>query len=304
MLARLRKFRLETKAAMRSAKGTEKSHLDALQGTFKILINSFYGYLGFAQGNFADFEAAAAVTAKGRELLRGMVDWLRQRGAEVIEIDTDGIYFTPPKDAMWDGLYKELAATLPRGIEVEFDARYTAMFSYKAKNYALLSEDGKLSIKGAALKSRGLEKFQRVFIERAVRALLEGKPEAIPSMHAEFAKALREREWAPEMFAKTEALQDSPEAYQRKIAASSRNRSAAFELALRSACKMQAGDRISYYITGTKKTVKAYESAKLVTEWDPQNRDENTAYYLAKLDELAGKFEAFVPASAGGDRLL
>jgi DNA polymerase I len=304
MLARLRKFRLEAKAAMRSAKGAEKAHLDALQGTFKILINSFYGYLGFAQGNFADFEAAAAVTAKGRELLRGMVDWLRQRGAEVIEIDTDGIYFTPPKDASWEGLYRELASTLPEGIEVEFDARYAAMFSYKAKNYALLSEDGKLSIKGAALKSRGLEKFQRVFIERAVRALCEGEPEVIPSMHAEFAKALRERTWEPEMFVKTEALQDSLEAYQKKIAASSRNRSAAFELALRSGRKMQAGDRVTYYITGTKKTVKAYESAKLVEEWDPKNRDENSAYYLAKLDELAGKFEEFVPASAGGDRLF
>ena len=304
MLARLRKFRLATKAAMRSAEGAEKAHLDALQGTFKILINSFYGYLGFAQGNFADFEAAAAVTAKGRELLRGMVEWLRQRGADVIEIDTDGIYFTPPKDASWDGLYRELAATLPEGIEVEFDARYAAMFSYKAKNYALLSEDRKLSIKGAALKSRGLEKFQRVFIERAVRALCEGKPEAIPSMHAEFAKALSERSWDPEMFVKTEALQDSLEAYQKKIAASSRNRSAAFELALRSGRKMQAGDRVTYYITGTKKTVKAYESAKLVEEWEAGGRDENVTYYLAKLDELAGKFEAFVPASAGGDRLL
>ena len=304
MLARLRKFRLEAKAAMRSASGAEKSHLEALQGTFKILINSFYGYLGFAQGNFADFEAAAAVTAKGRELLRGMVDWLRQRGAEVIEIDTDGIYFTPPKDATWDGLYRELAATLPAGIEVEFDARHAAMFSYKAKNYALLSEDGKLSIKGAALKSRGLEKFQRIFIERAVRALCEGKPEMIPSMHAEFAKALRERTWEPEMFVKTEALQDSLEAYQKKIAASSRNRSAAFELALQSGRKMQSGDRVTYYITGTKKSVTAYESAKLIEDWDAGKRDENVAYYLAKLDELAGKFEAFVPASAGGDRLL
>lgn len=304
LLAQLRKFRLDAKARMRSASGPEKAHLDALQSTFKILINSFYGYLGFAQGNFADFDAAAAVTAKGRELLRGMVDWLRQRGAEVIEIDTDGIYFVPPQGATWDGLYEELAATLPKGIEVEFDARYAAMFSYKAKNYALLSEDGKLSIKGAALKSRGLEKFQRVFIERAVRALLEGRPEEIPAMHTEFGAALRERRWEPEMFAKTEALQDSPEAYQRKIAASSRNRSAAFELALRSGRKMQAGDRVSYYITGTKKTVKAYEAAKLVEEWDAAARDENTAYYVAKLDDLASKFEAFVPASAGGDRLL
>jgi hypothetical protein len=50
--------------------------------------------------------------------------------------------------------------------------------------------------------------------------------------------------------------------------------------------------------------VTAYESAKLVEEWDAGNRDENVAYYAAKLDDLAAKFEAFVPASAGGDRLL
>jgi len=304
MLASLRKFRLEAKAAMRSASGVERAHLDALQGTFKILINSFYGYLGFERGNFADFDAATAVTAKGRELLCGMVEWLRKRGAQVIEIDTDGIYFTPPEGATWEGLYEELAATLPQGIEVEFDARYEAMFSYKAKNYALLGEDKKLSIKGAALKSRGLEKFQRIFIERAVRALLEGRPEDIPAMHAEFAAALRERKWDVGMFAKTEALQDSPEAYLRKIAASSRNRSAAFELALRSRRKMQAGDRVAYYIAGTKKSVTAYESARLIEEWDPENRDENAAYYLAKLDDLGAKFEAFVPAALAGDRLL
>ncbi len=304
LLARLRRFRLEAKAAMRTSSGAEQSRLDALQGTFKILINSFYGYLGFAQGNFADFEAAAAVTAKGREILRGMVDWLRARGAGVIEIDTDGIYFTPPEGATWDGLYADLSATLPSGIEVEFDARYAAMFSYKAKNYALLGADGKLSITGAALKSRGLERFQRVFIERAVRCLLEGRPAEIPAMRDEFARALRERTWQPEMFAKTEALQDSPEAYQKKIAASSRNRAAAFELALRSGRKMQAGDRVTYYITGDKKSVKAFEAAKLVEEWDPANRDENVAYYLAKLDELAAKFDEFVPAGVAGDRLL
>lgn len=308
LLAHLRTFRLETKAKMRllekdAARGgeedartaSERNHLDALQGAFKILINSFYGYLGFGRGNFADFNAAEAVTARGREILRGMVEWLRGRGAQVIEIDTDGIYFAPPEGATWEGLYEELSATLPEGIEVEFDARYAAMFSYKAKNYALLGEGGELTIKGAALKSRGLEKFQRVFIQRAVRALLEGRPEEISAMHAEFAAALRGRQWPVEMFAKTEALQDSPESYRAKIAASSRNRSAVFELALRSERKMRAGDRLTYYVTGAAKTVRVFENAKLAEEWDAGNRDENVAYYLAKLDDLAKKFRAFVP---------
>ncbi len=56
------------------------------------------------------------------------------------------------------------------------------MFSYKAKNYALLTRDGDVIIKGGALKSRGLEKFQRVFLEEMIKLLMEGKPEAIPQL--------------------------------------------------------------------------------------------------------------------------
>ena len=36
------------------------------------------------------------------------------------------------------------------------------------------------------------------------------------------------------------------------------------------------------------------EAAKLAAEWDAAAPDENTAYYLAKLRELAEKFRPFV----------
>src|SRR2546423_10957961 len=71
LLTDLRTFRLETKAAMRAEKDPAKQrYFHALQNTFKILINSFYGYLGFGQGHFADFDAAARVTQIGRDLLK------------------------------------------------------------------------------------------------------------------------------------------------------------------------------------------------------------------------------------------
>src|SRR5881275_330957 len=99
LLTDLRTFRLEAKASMRAAKDRQQQqYFHALQNTFKILINSFYGYLGFAQGHFADFDAAARVTQIGRDLLRQMIDWLKGQGAQVIEVDTDGIYFVPPAD--------------------------------------------------------------------------------------------------------------------------------------------------------------------------------------------------------------
>ncbi len=160
LLTDLRTFRLEAKASMRAAtERGQQQHFHALQNTFKILINSFYGYLGFAQGHFADFEAAARVTQIGRELLQKMIDWLKAHGAQVIEVDTDGIYFVPPPKAQPEALRDELAQELPPGIEVEFDEQFEAMFSYKAKNYALLDQDGVVTLKGGALKSRGLEKF-------------------------------------------------------------------------------------------------------------------------------------------------
>src|SRR3989441_2325354 len=67
LLTDLRTFRLETKAAMRAEKEPARQHhLQALQNTFKILINIFYGYLGFGKGHFVDFDAAACVTQIGR----------------------------------------------------------------------------------------------------------------------------------------------------------------------------------------------------------------------------------------------
>jgi DNA polymerase elongation subunit (family B) len=291
LLTDLRTFRLEAKAEMRAEKNPSKQHhLQALQNTFKILLNSFYGYLGFAQGHFADFDAAARVTQIGRDLLKKMIDWLGNRGAKVIEVDTDGIYFVPPVQTEIADLQKGLAKELPEGIEIEFDEQFDAMLSYKAKNYALLTKDGDVVIKGGALKSRGLEKFQRVFLEEMIKLIMEGKPEAISDLRNQFEKEIRNGEWKIDMLMKTDTLQDSLEKYRAKIAGSARNRAAAYELALASGRNYKPGDQVSYYIKTTPKKLPAYEAAKLASDFDPQNRDENVDYYVAKLDELVKKF--------------
>jgi DNA polymerase, archaea type len=298
LLTDLRAFRLEAKAQMRTAKDPkEQHHFQALQNTFKILINSFYGYLGFAQGHFADFDAAARVTQIGRDLLRKMIDWLNAQGAQVIEVDTDGIYFVPPERINVDDLQKGLAKELPPGIEVEVDEQFEAMFSYKAKNYALLTKDGDVIIKGGALKSRGLEKFQRVFLEEMIKLLMQEKPEAIPQLREDFEQKIRNREWSIDMLMKTDTLQDSLDKYRAKIAGSARNRAAAYELALASGRNYKPGEQVSYYVKATPKKVPAYEAAKLASEFDPQNRDENVDYYLAKLDELMKKFGGLTAAA-------
>src|SRR5947207_9249281 len=315
LLTDLRTFRLEAKAQMRAEKDPAKQHhLQALQNTFKILLNSFYGYLGFAQGHFADFDAAARVTQIGRDLLKKMIEWLDAHGAQVIEVDTDGIYFVPPVDATprrvgngeptrrgaastADDLQNDLAKELPPGIDVEIDEQFDAMFSYKAKNYALLTKDGDVIIKGGALKSRGLEKFQRVFLEEMIKLIMQRKPEAIADLRNGFERKIRNREWKIDMLMKTDTLQDSLDKYRAKIAGSARNRAAAYELALTSGHAYKPGDQVSYYIKATPKKVPAYEAAKPASEFDPKNRDENVDYYIAKLDDLMKKFGGLTAAA-------
>jgi DNA polymerase I len=308
MLDQLRDFRVRTKEQMQNSRSEKgRTYLDAMQTTFKVLINSFYGYLGFSQARFSDFDAAERVTGEGRALLKFMIDWLKDHGAIPVEIDTDGIYFVPPSSVPGKqrgsrkvpsgeenrtpaGYRKEFSEALPGGIEIEFDGEYRSMYSYKMKNYALLGYDGEMVIKGAALKSRGLEPFQRSFLSEVIRLKLEGREEGISDLADRYRKAIRDRALVIEELAKTERLQDAPSTYTAKIAQGKRARSAAYELALRSGRDYRAGDQISYYVTGEKKSVSVHANSKLVSEWDPAARDENVAYYLAKFESLSKKF--------------
>jgi DNA polymerase elongation subunit (family B) len=302
LLKDLRAFRVQAKRLARTATTDEaRAHYEALQSTFKILINSFYGYLGFSMGHFNDFQAANQVTAKGRELIHAVMAWLKDHGARLIEIDTDGLYFVAPTDVRTaedeERLLSEMSQVLPEGISLELDGRYQAMFSYKMKNYALLDEAGRLSITGSGLRSRGLELFQREWMEEMFRHFLMGEPQKIRELTRRYAEAFEQHTLDVRKFMKTETLQDSLETYRDKIKGSRRNPAAAYELALRSARPYQPGDQISYYVSGTSKKVKVHEAAKLASEWDSNHPDENVEYYKAKLVELSEKFRPFFESS-------
>lgn len=299
LLSDLRDFRVAAKTMAReAATDEERQLLNALQQTFKILINSFFGYLGFPMGHWNDFDAANRVTAEGRRLIREMVAWLTERGANVIEIDTDGIYFVPPPDlgdpAGEEKLLVGLAGILPEGIRLELDGRYPAMLSYKMKNYVLMDSGGKLIIKGSGLRSRGLEVFQRSWMEEMFRLLLTGRRGEIPALVQRYLDDFAEHRVPVERFMKTETLQDSLDAYREKVKSRKRNLSAAYELALKAERPYQPGDQVSYYVTGRGLKVKVNEAAKLASQWDPHAPDENVEFYQAKVSELWEKFRPIV----------
>jgi DNA polymerase elongation subunit (family B) len=308
LLGDLRDFRLASRAAMGKAETpAERHHFDALQSTFKILINSFYGYLGSGFANWADTAVANEVTARGRAIIQQMIDWLVARGAEPIEVDTDGVYFMPPPglpddEASAEVFIAELSGELPAGIQVELAGRYRAMLSYKMKNYALLDHEGRIAITGSGLRSRGLERFQRDFLREMLRLALEGRAEEIPALLARRRERFARHELDVRDFMKTETLADSLAAYKNKVGGGARNRSAAYELALGSGRDLRPGDQVSYYVTGETKRVTVAEAARLASAWDPAHPDENVAYYQAKLEELYAKFAPVCGIAAREDQ--
>ena len=290
LLTQFREFRLAAKDARKTATPERRNELDALQSSFKILINSFYGYTGFSQGTFNDYAMAAAITATGREILSSMKQFLETSGANVIEMDTDGIYFVPPPGVTdSDAFEAEIQAQLPKGIEIELDAKYAAMFGYKSKNYALLSFDGKISMTGAALKSRGTEPFIRRYIKEFVRLLLTGKEAELPALLEKYTADITAHALPIADFAKREYLSSDPKVYAKKLETKAAKHSAAFDLALASGKTYRQGDAVDYYVTGTKKTVSVTENSRLLADALPDVRDENTAYYLAKLEQTHKK---------------
>ncbi|MHB0912377.1 MAG: DNA polymerase domain-containing protein, partial [Armatimonadota bacterium] len=189
MLSELTERRMEAKA-----RASEGPYWNGLQNSFKILINSFYGYLG-APFNWNDFEAAERVTAAGREIVQRIAGLVEERGGRVIEIDTDGVYFQAPPGVETreaeETLVAEIGSSLPEGVRLAHDGRYAAMLSLKIKNYVLAGYNGERVFRGSSLRSRADEPFGREFISQAVELLLSGDAEGAGRLYAELTERIR-----------------------------------------------------------------------------------------------------------------
>ena len=305
LLQRLTDLRFETKDAMREAEGHGRAELDARQSAYKIVINSFYGNMGFGYALFNDFAEADRVAATGQELLRQIMKLTRQAGARVVEVDTDGVLFVPPPGLEGEAAERAFVASLsdqmPAGIRIGFDGRFQRMLSYKKKNYALLGYDGTLKFKGSSLVSRSSERFGRAFVRDAIRLLLAEDVQGLHDLYLRHRRQIEAHDWAGvESFQRTETLKTSLLDYQRAVGANERTRSAAYEVARREAERTgrptRIGDRVSYYIAEGGGRV--FESARASVHWDPAAPDESTAFYLDRLDQLAARFEPFFETPA------
>lgn len=302
VVGRMTELRLRHKDALRSAAAgsLERGYHDAMQAAMKLLINSAYGYM--AAGSlalFADRRAADAVTARGRALLIDLAETLRRRGMLLLEADTDGIYFaTPPgwTEPMERALVAELDAALPAGIRLEYEGRYRAMLSHEVKNYALLTAEGRLIVRGGALRSSRSEPYGERFLQQALACLLRDDVAGVHRAFQATLAALRARHLPSADLAMRVRLTKSMERYQ---AGRDRLKEGPYEALLAAGRAWRPGERIRWYRAqgGRPRWLGESDSSAGSAETLPDARDYDIEHYVQTLvgsyaDRLRKAFSA------------
>ena len=290
MLRELTERRLEAKASVRTAPPEERSIWNGLQGSFKVLINSFYGYLGYSGGLFNDFDAATKVTLVGQDIIKQVVAGLEATGAIPIEVDTDGVYFVPPSEVRGEDAESDyvtrLGLALPGGIRLAHDGSYDGMLSLKLKNYALLEQDGSLTMRGSSLRSRQLERCFREFLQHSAAVFMRHDDERVRIAYFALAETIRERHLPVADFSQWRML---------------------------NADTIAKAPRLRHLMDENKVTVRTGERVEIYERQDGQlglaehyANDESSIYLLRRLRDTAerfrplftepGAFDAFFPA--------
>ena len=195
---------------------------------------------------------------------------LAARGVTLLEADTDGVYFAVPEG--WNEpderrVVAEVGALLPPLVQLEFDGRYAAMLSHEPKNYALLSYDGTLLLRGVAFRSSRAEPFGEAFLRRAIACLLINDVLGVRATFLETLDRLRKRELPTYDVSSQVRLTKSPDQY---LAARDNRHELSYEALLAAGRKTWTiGDRIRVYRTKSGGAGLINESAQL----DPKDYD-------------------------------
>jgi DNA polymerase elongation subunit (family B) len=291
LVDRLVENRLAAKTAARAAPpgSVERYTNEALSAAMKLVVNSAYGYLAAGGGltRFADVHAANEVTRRGRETLGLMCRELAARGVTLLEADTDGVYFSVPgawTEADERRVVREVAALLPPLVQLEFDGRYAAMLSHEPKNYALLTYDGKLLLRGVAFRSSRAEPFGEAFLHQAIRRLLAGDIAGVREVYLTTLDSLRHRELPAYAVSSRVRLTRTPAQY---LEAREHRRELPYEAMMASGRGTWGiGDRVRVYRTRTGSGRVVEEPGGETAEAEvPDRRDYDVHHYARLLRE-------------------
>ena len=187
----VREFTKERLANKHKAAETGERYYKDLSNGQKIMINSFYGFMGATGLNFNYPEGAAEVTRRGRAILAQAIEWAEERKYRLVNADTDSISYEVHDgvDMAWH--LDELNHISPDGIVWEDDGVYEELLVVKAKNYALKQGDS-VKIKGSALKATMKEPELANFLDLAIKCLLTGEQDFVYNAYINLVQQIRD----------------------------------------------------------------------------------------------------------------
>jgi len=242
-----------------------------------------YGNQGSAKHPFGCVPQAIGTTGVDREAMMLLMNVLKDNYGKdcLIETDTDGVYFACPKDKfdkkrILNTFDKALIKKFKRRVNLSIDFDYyPAGYFYKAKNYALLTEKGKLILHGAAMKASSKNLLSKNLIRELAMAKLKGEDtEAIKKQYLSLDFPLK---W----FAMNITLRKPLHKY--KNPASSMSSSLALAARHELGIPPDQGN-IYHYVAARGGGYKLYQTARI--------DDINKEYYLSQVKELLKIFDA------------
>jgi len=255
---------------------------DRKQLPIKIFINAFFGSLSAPQVfPWGDIDMGEQITCTGRQYLRQMIMFFMKRGYVPLVMDTDGVNFETPQDREeykyigkgLNGLVKEGKEYIGAEADVaeyndlflrgemglDIDGVWPSTINVARKNYALLTDKGKVKLTGNTIKSKKLQTYVAEFLDKGLRMLLDGKGGEFLDFYYEYVDKLYNRQIPLAKIANKARVKQSIDDYKVHITKTTKagnmmSRQAHMELLIKEGKNPGLGDTIFYVNNGEKKS--------------------------------------------------
>jgi DNA polymerase elongation subunit (family B) len=279
---------------------------DRKQLPIKIFINSMFGALSAPQVyHWGDMYMGEQITCTGRQYLRQMIKFFMKRGYSPLVMDTDGVNFSSPSDAdthkyIGKGLnwkvkegkeyvgaeadVAEYNDTFMRGeMALDTDGTWPSCINLARKNYALMTDKGKIKLVGNTIKSKRLPGYIEKFLDKGIKMILNGQGKEFVEYYYEYIQTIYDQKIPLMDIAQKAKVKQSISDYkvkctQRTKAGALMSRQAHMELAIQNNLNTSLGDVIYYVNNGNKASHGDVQKVgKLKNGW----RKDDLDYYIA-----------------------
>lgn len=285
MLKYFRDTRIKYKKLAADYYSTDKklsSQYNRKQLPIKIFINAFFGSLSAPHVfPWGDMDMGEQITCTGRQYLRQMIMWFMSRGYQPLVMDTDGVNFAVPEERYkhtyvgkgLNGLveegkeytgsdadvaeYNDLFMRNEMGLDT--DGQWPATINLARKNYALLTDTGKVKLTGNTIKSKKLPTYIAEFLDKGLNILLDGDGHKFLEYYYEYVDKIYNRQIPLSKIANKARVKQTVDEYKvhitkRTKSGSLMSRQAHMELIMANNIKAGLGDTIYYVNNGTRKS--------------------------------------------------